>query len=72
MCNKMHNTFTLKDITPPILCEMGYEVYPAGYIIFSSFWQYKKMKKLDRIIRYFLKRLPEIKKKMIKFLKVWI
>ena len=38
MVHKMHNTFTL-NITPPILCEMGYEMYPADYITFSSFWQ---------------------------------
>ena len=57
----MHGTFTLENITPPVFCEMGYEMFPAGYIVFSSLWKYKKMKNLNRLIRRFLKRLPEIK-----------
>ena len=64
MSNKMQETFKLENITSPIYTDDGfgeYEIVPAGYITFSSFCQYKKLKNLDRMIKYFLKRLPEIK-----------
>ena len=60
MVNKMQRNFILENITPPVFMD-GYGFLPAGYIVFSSLWQYNKMKNLDRLIRYFLKRLPEIK-----------
>ena len=56
----MHSSFILENITPPVFDE-GYEIVPAGYVIFSSLLEYKKMKNLDNLIRSFLKRLPEIK-----------
>ena len=63
MSNKMQETFKLENITSPICTDDGfgeYEIVPAGYIIFTSYWQYKKLKNLDSIIGYFMKRLPEI------------
>ena len=56
----MHSSFLLENITPPVFDE-GYEIVPAGYVIFSSLLEYKKMKNLDNLIRNFLKRLPGIK-----------
>ena len=41
MSNIMDKSFILENITPPILCEIGYEMYPAGYITFPSLWHYK-------------------------------
>ena len=59
MSNIMDRSFTLKNITPPAFMD-GYEVLPAGYITFSSYWDYKKIKNINRLITRFLKRLTEI------------
>ena len=57
----MHSSFILENITPPVFDE-GYEIVPAGYVIFSSLLEYKKMKNLDNLIRSFLKRHARNKK----------
>ena len=38
----------------------GYELFPAGYISFPSFWDYKKIKNINKIISKFLERRREI------------
>ena len=38
----------------------GYELFPAGYISFPSFWDYKKIKNINKIISRFLERRREI------------
>ena len=38
--------FVLHNVTSPIMQD-GYELFPAGYISFTSFWDYKKIKKIN-------------------------
>ena len=38
----------------------GYEMFPADYISFPSFWDYKKIKNINKIISRFLERRREI------------
>ena len=54
------STFVLENVTPSEFDE-GFEVFPAGYIKFSSLCKYKKIKNLNNLIIRFFKRLPEIK-----------
>ena len=51
--------FILDKVTSPIKHE-GYEVYPMGYISFPSYWCYKKLRNINKIISIFLKRRREI------------
>ena len=67
MCNIMDSKsfqmgsvrFVLHNVTSPLMQD-GYEVLPAGYISFSSFWDYKKIKNINKIISRFLERRKEI------------
>ena len=52
--------FILDNVTPPIKYE-GYEMYPAGYTSFPTYWCYKKLININEIISIFLKRRREIK-----------
>ena len=56
---KIPRRFILDKVTSPIKHE-GYEVYPAGYISFPSYWCYKKLRNINKIISIFLKRRREI------------
>ena len=49
----------LHNVTSPIMQD-GYELFPAGYISFPSFWDYKKIKNINKIISRFLERRREI------------
>ena len=51
--------FVLNNVTSPIVQD-GYELFPAGYISFPSFWDYKKIKNINKIISRFLERRREI------------
>ena len=51
--------FVLHNVTSPIMQD-GYEMFPAGYISFPSFWDYKKIKNINKIISRFLERRREI------------
>ena len=51
--------FVLHNVTSPIMQD-GYELFPAGYISFPSFWDYKKIKNIKKIISRFLERRREI------------
>ena len=51
--------FVLHNVTSPIMQD-GYELFPAGYISFTSFWDYKKIKNINKIISRFLERRREI------------
>ena len=51
--------FVLHNVTSPIMQD-GYELFPAGYISFPSFWEYKKIKNINKIISRFLERRTEI------------
>ena len=51
--------FVLDNVTSPITQD-GYELFPAGYISFPSFWDYKKIKNVNKIISRFLERRREI------------
>ena len=51
--------FVLDNVTFPIT-EDGYEMFPAGYILFPSFWDYKKIKNINKTISRFLERRREI------------
>ena len=51
--------FVLHNVTSPIMQD-GYELFPAGYISFPSFWDYKKIKNINKIISRFLERRREI------------
>ena len=51
--------FVLHNVTSSIMQE-GYELFPAGYISFPSFWDYKKIKNINKIISRFLERRREI------------
>ena len=51
--------FVLDNVTSPIMQD-GYELFPARYISFPSFWDYKKIKNINKIISRFLKRRREI------------
>ena len=51
--------FILHNVTFPIMQD-GYELFPAGYISFPSFWDYKKIKNVNKIISRFLERRREI------------
>ena len=51
--------FILHNVTSPIMQD-GYETFPAGYISFPSFWDYKKIKNIYKIISRFLERRREI------------
>ena len=51
--------FVLDNVTSPIMQD-GYEMFPAGYISFPSFWDYKKIKNINKIISRFLERRREI------------
>ena len=53
--------FILDKVTSPIKHE-GYEMYPAGYITFPSYWCSKKIKNVNKIISIFLKRRREMNK----------
>ena len=57
--------FTLENVTPPILCDMGYEMYPAGYLSFPCYGCYKKIKKINKNISIFLKRRREMSNKKV-------
>ena len=60
MCNIMVNKsfqkesvrFVLHNVTSPIMQD-GYELFPAGYISFPSFWDYKKIKILIKLFQDF-------------------
>ena len=56
---KKSQRFVLHNVTSPIMDE-GYELFPAGYISFPSFEDYKKIKKINIIISRFLERRREI------------
>ena len=51
--------FVLDNVTFPITQD-GYEMFPAGYILFPSFLDYKKIKNINKIISRFLERRREI------------
>ena len=51
--------FVLHNVTSPIMQD-GYEMFSAGYISFPSFWDYKKIKNINKIISRFLERRREI------------
>ena len=51
--------FVLHNVTSPIMQD-GYELFPAGYIPFPSFWDYKKIKNINKIISRFLERRREM------------
>ena len=51
--------FILDNVTSPIMQD-GYEMFPAGYISFPSFWDYKKIKNINKSISRFLERRREI------------
>ena len=51
--------FVLHNVTSPIMQD-GYGLFPAGYISFPSFWDYKKIKNINKIISRFLERRREI------------
>ena len=51
--------FVIDKVTSPIMQD-GYEMFPAGYISFPSFWDYKKIKNINQIISRFLERRREI------------
>ena len=51
--------FILDNVTSPIMQD-GYEMFPAGFISFPSFWDYKKIKNINKIISRFLERRREI------------
>ena len=51
--------FVLHNVTSPIMQD-GYEMFPAGYISFPSFRDYKKIKNINKIISRFLERRREI------------
>ena len=51
--------FVLHNVTSPIMQD-GYELFPAGYISFPSFWDYKKIKNINKIISRFLEKRREI------------
>ena len=55
---KMAKIFILENITSPVFRD-GKEINPPGYIIFPSLWHYKKIKNLNRIIRYFYLNIHE-------------
>ena len=67
MCNiivsksfqKESGRFVLHNVTSPIMQD-GYELFSAGYISFPSFWDYKKIKNINKIISRFLERRREI------------
>ena len=50
--------FVLHNVTS--IMQDGYELFPAGYISFPSFWDYKKIKNINKIISRFLERRREI------------
>ena len=50
--------FVLNNVPSPIMQD-GYELFPAGYISFPSFWDYKKIKNINKIISRFLERRRE-------------
>ena len=56
---KAYYRFFLDNVTFPITQD-GYEMFPAGYITFPSFWDYKKIKNINKIISRFLERRREI------------
>ena len=51
--------FVLRNVTSPLMQD-GYEVLPTGYISFPSFWDYKKIKNINKTISRFLERRREI------------
>ena len=51
--------FVLDNVTFPITQD-GNEMFPAGYILFPSFLDYKKIKNINKIISRFLERRREI------------
>ena len=51
--------FILDNVTFDIMQD-GYEMFPDGYISFPSFWDYKKIKNINKIISRFLERQREI------------
>ena len=51
--------FVLVNVTFPITQD-GYEMFPAGYILFPSFLDYKKVKNINKIISRSLERRREI------------
>ena len=55
---KESERFVLDKVTSPITQD-GYEMFPAGYISFPSFWDYKKIKNINKIISRFLERRRE-------------
>ena len=56
---KEYYRFVLDNVTFPITQD-GYEMFPAGYITFPSFWDCKKIKNINKIISRFLERRREI------------
>ena len=56
---KESERFVLHNVTSPIMQD-GYVMIPAGYISFPSFCDYKKIKKINKIISRFLERRREI------------
>ena len=68
--DEYHN-FTLNNASPPGIQD-GFEILPAGYITFSSFNDYKKIKNINKTISRFLERRKEIKsdKKVLKCLEL--
>ena len=56
---KKSERFILHNVTSPSM-EGGYELFPAGYISFPSFGDYKKIKKINKIISRFLERRREL------------
>ena len=51
--------FVLDNVTSPNTQD-GYEMFPAGYILFPSFLDYKKIKNINKTISRFLERRREI------------
>ena len=44
--------FVLHNVTSPIMQD-GYELFPAGYISFPSFCDYKKIKNINKLFQEF-------------------
>ena len=56
---KKSERFILRNVSSPIMDE-GYELFPADYISFPCFEDYKKIKKINKTIARFLERRREI------------
>ena len=63
--------FVLHNVTSPLMQD-GYEVLPTGYISLTSFWDYNKIKNINKTISRFLERRREIydDDKVLKFLEL--